>query len=289
MFNESFKPQKPIWVTGAAGLIGHALVEALQRRKLPVYPVTRQEIDLTRCDQIVEQFTEHSPSAIIHCAAISDTTQCQQNQNLARKVNLFATRFLCDIASDIPLIFFSTDLVFDGQKGNYSPEDPVNPLNFYAETKAEAEQYILLNPLHTVIRTSLNGGISPKGNRGFNEQIRQAWVQGKELTLFTDEFRNPIPASITAELTLQILSNQLTGIAHIAGGSKLSRWQIGELLARRWGNEITPRMKSGTLKEYNGPKRPADTSLDITQTEELLNEKIPGLEQWLLANPEIPF
>ena len=74
---------------------------------------------------------------------------------------------LAELAAEIPFFFLSTDLVFDGQTGNYDESAPVNPLSIYAETKAAAERIVLANPRHTVLRLSLNGGTSPSGRPRF--------------------------------------------------------------------------------------------------------------------------
>src|SRR2546430_717015 len=96
--------------------------------------------------------------------------------------------------TEIPLVFLSTDLVFDGKKGNYVETDPVHPLSVYADTKVRAEPYVLAQPNHVVVRTSLNAGHSPTGDRAFNEEMRKAFAAGRTLSLFEDEFRCPIPA-----------------------------------------------------------------------------------------------
>ena len=108
------------------------------------------------------------------------------------------TALLADLAAEIPSSSFPRTWSSTAAAGNYDESAPVNPLSVYAETKVAAEQVVLANPRHTVIRTSLNGGTSPTGDRGFNEQIRRAWQAGKPYSLFTDEFRSPIAAEVTA-------------------------------------------------------------------------------------------
>lgn len=195
---------------------------------------------------------------------------------------------LAELAADIPFIFFSTDLVFDGQKGNYDESAPVNPLSIYAETKAAAEKIVLVNPRHTVVRTSLNGGTSPSGNRGFNEEMRLAWQQGQTLNLFTDEFRAPIPAMVTARAVWELATKNQPGLYHINGAERLSRWEIGELLAARWP-QLNPRIRAGSLKEYKGAPRSPDTSLNCAKVQKLLSFPLPGLKQWLSENPDTLF
>ena len=103
-----------------------------------------------------ESWTQPAPDLIIHCAALSKSALCENDPEMAWKSNVELTRRLCEFASGTALIFFSTDLVFDGRKGNYSETDAVNPLTAYGRTKAEAERIVLANPRHTVIRLALN-------------------------------------------------------------------------------------------------------------------------------------
>src|SRR6185436_18762811 len=154
---------KHCWVTGAGGLIGHQLVE-LAPRFAPAWRViglTRAEVDLTDAASVHARFLSDKPSLVIHCAAISKSPVCQSDPALARKVNVDVTTHLAELAAAIPFFFFSTDLVFDGSKGDYDESAPVNPLSVYGDTKVAAETVVLANPRHTVLRTSLNGGVSP--------------------------------------------------------------------------------------------------------------------------------
>ena len=203
-------------------------------------------------------------------------------------MNVEVTRLLAELAAEIPFVFFSTDLVFDGRKGNYIETDAPNPLHLYGETKAAAEQIVLKNPRHLVVRTSLNGGISRTGNRGFNEQLRLALQSGQGMKLFTDEFRCPIPAVETARAVWELAEKNCAGLFHVAGAEKLSRWQIGQLLAKRWP-EVKPKIKPGSAKDFPGPPRALDTSLNISKAQKVLSVPLPGLGEWLAANPDEQF
>ena len=202
-------------------------------------------------------------------------------------MNVEVTKLLAELAADIPFVFFSTDLVFDGRKGNYVETDALNPLHVYGETKAAAEQIVLKNPRHIVVRTSLNGGVSRAGNRGFNEQLRLAWQAGREMKLFTDEFRCPIRRRNGAG-GLGTGEKKCAGLFHVAGAEKLSRWQIGQLLVPRWP-ELSPKIKPGSAKDFPGPPRALDTSLDISKAQKVLSAPLPGLGEWLAANPNETF
>lgn len=278
--------EKTAWITGAGGLIGNYLAQTAGQFSpaCRVRALNRSELDLLDFSAVRNKFLADKPGLVIHCAALSQSPACQKNPALAKKLNVEVTELLADLATEVPFIFFSTDLVFDGRKGNYIETDPPNPLSVYAETKVAAEKIVLANPRHTVIRTSLNGGVSPAGDRGFNEQLRAIWQRGETMKLFIDEFRNPLPAVITARAAWELIQKKAAGLFHVAGGRKLSRWEIGNLIAARWP-QLNARLEAGSLKDYQGAPRPPDTSLNCARAQALLSFRLPGLDEWLAANP----
>jgi dTDP-4-dehydrorhamnose reductase len=158
-------------------------------------------------------------------------------------------------------------------------------LHVYGENKVAAEEIVLRNSRHLVVRTSLNGGVSPSGNRAFNEQLHRSLSEaGQGMTLFTDEFRCPIPAVETARAVWELVQKNCAGVYHVAGAEKLSRLQIGELLVKRWP-EVTAQIKSGSAKDFPGPPRALDTSLDVSKAQMILSQPLPKFSEWLGQNP----
>lgn len=278
-----------VWITGTGGLIGSHLAKTASvfAPRWQVTALTRQQFDLADFEAVTRAFTTQRPALVIHCAALSRAAACQANPVLAERVNVSATRHLCELADAIPFLFFSTDLVFDGRKGSYVESDAPNPLSVYAETKAQAEAVVLKNPLHTVVRTSLTTGVSPTGDKSFTEQMRNAWKRGETLKLFTDEFRSPIPAAVTARAVWELVEKNQPGLYHLGGSERLSRWEIGQLLATRWP-DVRANMERSSIKEFSGPPRPADTSLDCAKLQRLLSFPLPAFSQWLQDHPAEP-
>ena len=280
-------PQNLTWITGAQGLIGNYLVESAVRfaPRRRVRALTRQQLDLLDFSAVRREFENDRPDLIIHCAAITVVAEAQKNPSLARQVNVEVPRLLASLAADISLVFFSTDLVFDGRKGNYDETDDVNPLHIYGETKVAAERIVLSQPQHLVVRTSINAGKSLAGNRAFNEQLRRSLPRaGEAMKLFTDEFRCPIPAMETARAVWDLVGKNCSGLYHLAGAQKLSRWQIGRLLAKNWP-EVTAKLEPGSAREFAGPPRALDTSLNITKIQKELSTPLTGFADWLEKNP----
>jgi dTDP-4-dehydrorhamnose reductase len=275
------------WITGANGLIGNYLVQTAPRSApgFRVRALTRADFDLLDFAAVEREFKKDRPQLVIHCAAITVVADAQKNPELARRVNVEATKFLAELAAEIPFVFFSTDLVFDGRKGGYTETDATNPLHVYGGTKLAAEEIVLKNPRHLVVRTSINAGKSFSGIRAFNEQLRESLRSaGQGMTLFTDEFRCPIPAVETARAVWELAQKGCVGIYHVVGAEKLSRLQIGRLLVPRWP-EIQTEIKSGSAKDFPGPVRALDTSLDISKAQKALSAPLPRFSEWLAAHP----
>lgn len=279
------------WITGAGGLIGSHLA-GLAGACAPgwrVLPLTRAQLDLADADAVRAFARRHPPRLILHCAALTRSPICQANPALAHRLNVEVTAWLRDLVAEGRLVLFSTDLVFDGRKGApYDEGDPVNPLSVYGETKVAAERVVLQGGRHLVVRTSLNGGVSPTGDRGFNEELRRQWEAGRAPRLFVDEFRCPIAALVTARAVWELALGDLTGLTHVAGAERLSRYEIGQRVAARCP-ELRPRIEAASLKDYQGAPRPADTSLACDRAQSALSFPLPGLSGWLAAHPGEPF
>lgn len=282
--------QSLAWITGAAGLIGHQLM-AVAERCAPHWRLrglTRADLDLADFHAVRREFLADRPDLILHCAALSRNPDCDAQPALARRINVEVTHFLAALSADARLVFLSTDLVFDGSQGNYRESDEVNPLSVYGETKVEAERRVQRHARHLIIRTSLNGGPSLTRDRSFNEQLRRAWAAGREVTLYTDEFRSPIDARVTARAVWELALARVPGTYHVAGGERLSRFEIGQVVAARWP-ELKPWIRAGSLREHQGSPRPPDTSLNCSKAQSLLKFPLPGLRPWLAANPDVEF
>ena len=277
------------WITGAGGLIGShiARTAAVHAPGWRVRGLTRGDFDLTDFPEVRRQFEADLPELVVHCAAMSDPEACETQLTQTRLVNREATFFLSGLAQDIPMIFFSSDLVFDGRHGNYTEEDEPSPLSVYARCKAEAEALVMANPLHTIVRTSLTAGKSPNGNRGIEEQLRLHWARGDTVKLFADEYRCPIPAEVTARAIWELALAKRPGIYHLAGSERMSRLEIGQLIAAKHP-ELNPKIEPYSLRDHDGPPRAADTSLDCGKLQQLLSFPLHGLRECLASDTPQP-
>ncbi len=183
------------------------------------------------------------------------------------------------------LIHLSTDAVFDGERAPYTEDDVPWPVAPYGRAKAAAEWQVLrVGPANQVIvRTSLIIGLSPP-NRHVN-WILQSLRDGAPITLHTDEFRCPIWVADLASALLELAQLDYRGVLHIAGPQRLSRYQIGEKVAR-WAALDPAGLTAGRVGRRK-LLRPRDVTLDITRARQLLHTPLQSMDEGLAQHDRI--
>jgi dTDP-4-dehydrorhamnose reductase len=175
--------------------------------------------------------------------------------------------------------------VFDGLAGWYDESADPHPINVYGRTKLEAERVVLRNPAHTVVRIVLTAGTSDTGDRSFVEDMSRTAKAGRDVFLYADEFRCPLPAGAIARAVWELVRADKAGLYHLGGSERLSRWAIGESLLA-WYPELQGRLVSSSARNHSGAPRPRDLSLACGKIQRLLSFPLPGLRSWLAGRIE---
>ncbi len=139
---------------------------------------------------------------------------------------------------------------------------------------------MLHNPRHSVVRIVLTAGTSQHGNRSFVEDMCRVAKSGRSVTLYGDEFRCPLPAGAIARAIWELLLRNASGLYHLGGQERVSRWEIGQALLP-WYPELQGRLIEGSARTHVGAPRPADLSLTCEKLQSLLSFPLPGFRRWL--------
>ena len=222
------------------------------------------------------------PYAIVHAAAMGNIDACQADREHAFRINAESTGFLAGLCAELEarMIAVSSDMVFDGSKGRYRETDPVNPVNYYGETKCAAEERVLGNCPNSVCgRAALIYGDPVFGGTSFSHQMLKRMEAGQPVTLFADQFRTPIEVRNLAEALLELAESDFTGILHLGGSERIDRLSFGRLMAeiRGFSDSLLIPARMGDFS--SSAPRPADVSFDISMAECVLSTKLSGCRE----------
>ncbi len=241
-------------LTGASGQLGAYLLDRLaedghavaawsgtdpgHRRGIALRPV-----DLTDPAATDRALAEADPDVIIHAAALSHYEGVRRDPERARAVNVEATARLASWCArrGRRLVFTSTDSVFDGTRSWYREDDPAEPIVAYGRTKREAERAVLATPGVLVARLPLLFGPSRSGRVVFFDRALARLREGEPQTFFEDEFRTPLDYATAAAILVRLAEAGTTGLLHVAGRERVSRFELMRRVATALGDRPRPR------------------------------------------------
>jgi dTDP-4-dehydrorhamnose reductase len=249
-----------VLITGAGGQLGRELVEAFADHD--TIACTRETLDVTDRDQVLQVVDHLRPDAIVHAAAWTDVDGCETEPDRALEVNALGTRYLAGAARmvDARICYVSTDYVFDGRSGRpYSEWDQTNPLSSYGRSKLGGERELSADD--TIVRTSWVCG---KHGKNFVKTVLDRAVRGLELKVVKDQHGCFTLADDLAVTIRHLVVDRRPGIFHVTnqGPTTWYRLACDTLIAA--GLELTPVQPISTsdLRPPRPAPRPAYSVLD---------------------------
>jgi dTDP-4-dehydrorhamnose reductase len=236
-------------VTGATGYLGSELVRLAPH-------ATTERVEVRDAAAVQELFERLRPEAVIHTAYRQEdaSVNVEGAENVARAAAAVGAR----------LVHLSTDVVFDGRKGEpYVEDDPLSPVHAYGASKAEAERRVAADhPEALIVRTSLIvGGLEP------SKHELAATGPGP---WFTNEIRSPVQVTDLAHVLLELAELDVSGPLHVAGPDAVSRAELAELVAGR----PVPTADAP-------PTRPLDCRLDSSRAQAMIRARLRGVREVL--------
>ena len=256
-----------IVVIGGSGFLGSKLLGLLSETYAVVGTYQNKEqqglhkLDIADKRAVDEFISQEKPKFVIHTAAMSDPDDCEVYKELAENINHIGTRNIAGACRtyDSKLIYISTVYVFDGKKGSYQESDKCSPINFYGETKLRAEQEALTLAGSVVLRFDILYGFnSIAGNNGFFSKI----IRGSRVEVNNDQKRQPLLVDDVGYAIKVILEGNQSGIYHLAGPEKITKYELGLVLEKivRRESELIP-----IPEKQQVARRPKDVSLNTSK------------------------
>ena len=272
-------------ITGASGLYGSKLAQMALSKNYEVYSSDIQELsvygnfvklDISGKAHVDEAFKTIKPDVVVHAATLTDVDKCELNKELAWKVNVEGTKNIVEAAKATGsfLIYISTDYVFGGEKGRYTETDAPNPINYYGITKLKAEEIVKTQKEYFIARPSvMYGSIPAAGKINFALWIIENLRKGEHVKIITDQWNTPTLNTNLAEMTLEVIERKLTGIYHLCGATRVSRFKFAEQIADVFSLDKSLIHKVLSSQFTLPAKRPMDSSLDTSKAQQTLQHK----------------
>lgn len=217
-----------VLVTGVKGQLGHDVVNELTKRNHEAVGVDIEEMDITNPASVNKVIPEASPDAVIHCAAWTavDAAEEEENRQTVVKVNSEGTRTIATVCKelDIPMMYLSTDYVFDGQGSKPWKPDQTDyaPLNVYGETKLAGEQAVSqILDKYFIIRIAWVFGTH--GNNFIKTMLRLG-ANHDLLTVVDDQIGTPTYTYDLARLLVDMIETKQYGYYHATNEGGYISW-----------------------------------------------------------------
>ena len=239
-----------ILIIGAKGMLGGDIIKSYSEN-LNVRGIGRETMDITRRQDVFEIIETLSPKIVINCAGLTNVDICEENSELAFKVNCDGAENLALACKKIgaKLIHISTDYVFDGEKSvPYTEDDQPNPISIYSESKFAGEEKVRNNlDDHLIIRTAWIYGFHTKS---FTRMVLKRAKEQEVVPVINDQYGSPTYTFDIAEGILKLLERNLNGTFHLTNEGICTRYEFTKEIFRLAGLN-SDRVKPISSKEMN--------------------------------------
>ena len=270
-----------ILVTGSTGQLGSDVVKELLKRGYSTLSPNRSELNLCSEDNIRNYILNSNCEAIVHCAAYTQVDKAEDEKDLCIKINATATKHIVKCAKilDIPMIYISTDYVFDGTKdGEYTENDETNPINIYGESKLAGEKYVqeILDKYY-IVRTSWVFNINGKN---FIETMLRLSKTNNQLSIVNDQIGSPTYTRDLSRLLVDMLETSKYGLYHATNEGYCSWYEFANTIFKLANINID--IKAINSNEYaSRAKRPLNSKLSKDKLIEYGFKPLPHWEDAL--------
>lgn len=262
-------------VTGAAGLLGNALVRAARERGHEVCALERKTLDVTDSAAVERRIRDEKPCVIFHCAGYTAVDQAEEEPEKAMRINCDGTRNVALAAAQIGAAIFypSTDYVFDGQSSRpYRPGDPTAPINAYGVSKLAGEQVLSLSGCDwTVVRTSWLYG---SGGRDFVDIVLDARRRSNAMAIVDDQVGCPTWTGSLAPEIIALAEAGAAGTCHLSDRESATWLEFARAVVEELS--IGLELIATTTLDWDAPApRPPYSVLDCSESERILGYPMP--------------
>jgi dTDP-4-dehydrorhamnose reductase len=242
-------------VIGSNGQLGSDVCSAFGQNGDEVVGLNHSDIELSSSESVDAALGAANPQIIVNTAAMHHVDKCQNDPAAALQANAIGARHVAHWAAraDIPVVYVSTDYVFDGKKASpYIETDAANPLNAYGISKLAGEHFTAATaPKHFVVRVSAIYGHQPcraKGGLNFVELMLKLAKERDELRVVNEEFVTPTPTKQIAAQIVALSGSNRYGLYHATAEGSCSWYEFAREIFDATGTKV--RLEKASSSEF---------------------------------------
>ncbi|MBS5545042.1 MAG: dTDP-4-dehydrorhamnose reductase [Lachnospiraceae bacterium] len=271
-----------VFVTGVKGQLGYDVMNELARRGLERIGVDVEEMDITdagACERVIK---EAAPDAVIHCAAYTAVDAAEDNRDLCHRVNGEGTKNIARVCSelDIPMMYISTDYVFNGQgERPWEPDDYREPLNVYGLTKYEGEIAVeQLLKKYFIVRIAWVFGLNGKN---FIKTMLRLGKERGAVSVVDDQIGSPTYTYDLARLLVDMIQTDRYGRYHATNEGLCSWYEFACEIFRQAGMDEVKVTPVDSASYPAKAKRPFNSRMSKEKLTENGFERLPSWQDAL--------
>lgn len=270
-----------VLVTGAAGQLGHDVVQLLEKKGVDCRGTDVADFDLTDGSAVMTAVRDYGPDVIVHCAAYTNVDRAETDPDMCFAVNAAGTRNMVSAAAEAgaKLVYISTDYVFPGQGTRpYAPEDDYGPLNVYGMSKMQGEMAVRTGmERYFILRTSWVFGLNGKN---FVRTMLRLGSEKSEIRVVSDQVGSPTYTRDLAKTICDMIETEKYGIYHVRNEGFVSWAEFAGMIMRMSGRQC--RVRPVSTEEYgSGTVRPLNSRLSGEKLTAAGFEPMPPVEDAL--------
>lgn len=270
-----------VLVTGVKGQLGYDVMNELAKRGYEGVGVDVAEMDITDSAAVEKVISEVHPDKVVHCAAWTAVDAAEDNQEVCHKVNVDGTANIAKMCGklDIPMIYISTDYVFDGQgERPWEPDDERNPLNVYGQTKYEGELAIEeFLDRYFIVRIAWVFGVNGKN---FIKTMLNLSKNHERLTVVNDQTGSPTYTFDLARLLVDMAETDKYGRYHATNEGLCTWYEFACEIFKQAGIEIEV-VPVGSNEYPAKAKRPENSRMNKEKLTQKGFERLPSWQDAL--------
>lgn len=233
-----------IWISGANGHVGSALVKMLDFEKYKFIATDKNEVDITDIESVHSFCKLNRPDIIINCSGLTDLQECEENPDLAYAVNAVGVRNIAQEAQEIgaKLIQISTDDVFGTTENKVllNEFDDIAPRSVYGKSKAAGEKFMrALMSRYVIIRSAWVYGLG----KDYVRLVLEAAEKGGTFVAPSNQYSSPTSAKELAKVIMQFIENEYYGTYHVVCKGCCSRYEYAQEILRLTNKEDKVELK----------------------------------------------